>query len=435
MMAQEARDLAKDAAKWLLTEWKWRTYVFGLGCLDRTGPVTGGLARRALVVANSHPWLKPTVEVVTASLRAANVKVAGRVEGARPNSPREDVFDIQAAIVKAKVDAVVAIGGGSTIDASKAAGVLATFEGNHQDIEPYFGQSKVTGALEARGRRLPALVAVQTASGSGAHLTKYSNITDTATSQKKLIIDGAIVPTRAVFDYAVTRTASGALTTDGAFDGIGHLAEAYYGAGPETIDQLEAIAKTGVELIVSSVARAVESPDDLGAREALGLGTDMGGYAIMIGSTSGPHLNSFSMVDILAHGRACAVLQPYYTVLFAPAIKRQLRVLGEIYARHGFIRAALNPLGGRDLGLVVAEGMMGLSRTVGFPTTLGEVPGFTGEHVARALAAAKDPQLASKLQAMPTPMSADQVDEFMGSVLEAARTGELRHVRNLPQEE
>ncbi|KPK79595.1 MAG: hypothetical protein AMJ81_13020 [Phycisphaerae bacterium SM23_33] len=434
-MAQEARDLAKEAARSLLAEWKWRTYIFGLACLHRTGPMARRLGRRALVVGNSHPWLDPTAEAVTASLQATGMEVVGRVEGARPNSPREDVFAIQDAIAAARPKVVVAIGGGSTIDAAKAAGVLATFEGDLHDVGPYFGEGKVTRALEARGRRLPALLAVQTAAGSGAHLTKYSNITDPASAQKKLIIDTAIVPARAVFDYAVTRTAPPALTADGAFDGIGHLAEPYYGAGPQSIDQLEALARAGVELIVSSLRQALESPDDLDAREALGLATDLGGYAIMLGSTSGPHLNSFSMVDILAHGRACAVLQPYYTVLFAPAIKRQLRVLGEIYARHGFIRAALNPLGGRDLGLVVAEGMMGLSRTVGFPTTLGEVPGFTGEHVARALAAAKNPQLASKLQAMPTPMSADQVDEFMGSVLEAARTGELRHVRNLPQEE
>ena len=67
-------------------------------------------------------------------------------------------------------------------------------------------------------------------------------------------------------------------------------------------------------------------PDELSAREALGLGTDLGGYAIMVGGTNGPHLNSFSFVDVLAHGRACAILLPYYTVLLAPAIERQLHV-------------------------------------------------------------------------------------------------------------
>jgi len=326
---------------------------------------------------------------------------------------------------------VVAVGGGSTIDAAKAAAVLATLEGTSHEIEPYFGVGKVAEALAARGTKLPGFVAVQTAAGSGAHLTKYSNITDPGTAQKKLIIDEAVIPARAVFDYALTCTASPDLTVDGAFDGIGHIAEAYFGASAENVDRLEAIAAAGVELIVSEVGAAVERPEDVPAREALGLGTDLGGYAIMIGSTNGPHLNSFSMVDILPHGRAVAILTPYYTVFFAPAIERQLRTLGEIYARHGLVGAGFSALSGRELGVAVAEAMMSLSRKVGFPTTLGEIPGFSTEHVRRALAAAKNPQLASKLQGMPTPLSAGEVDEFMGSVLEAARDGELSRIRRI----
>jgi len=41
------------------------------------------------------------------------------------------------------------------------------------------------------------------------------------------------------------------------------------------------------------------------------LGTDLGGYAIMVGGTSGPHLNSFSLVKYVSHGRACALMNPY----------------------------------------------------------------------------------------------------------------------------
>jgi hypothetical protein len=118
-------------------------------------------------------------------------------------------------------------------------------------------------------------------------------------------------------------------------------------------------------------------------------------------------------------------------VLFAPAIERQLRVLGEVYQRHGLLDAQLDRLRGRDLGLAVAEGMLALSRRVGFPTTLAEVPDFEPGHIERALTAAKDPQLAMKLKNMPVPLSADQVDGYMGPVLEAARTGNLSIIRNL----
>jgi alcohol dehydrogenase len=69
--------------------------------------------------------------------------------------------------------------------------------------------------------------------------------------------------------------------------------------------------------------------------------------------------------------------------------------------------------------------MAELARSVGFPTTLDEVEGFGDEHVARMLTAAKDPALASKLQGMPIPMKPDEVDRYMGPVLEAARTGDF----------
>jgi alcohol dehydrogenase len=76
--------------------------------------------------------------------------------------------------------------------------------------------------------------------------------------------------------------------------------------------------------------------------------------------------------------------------------------------------------------------MMVLSRRVGFPTTLAEVDGFSTEHIQRVLTAAKDPQLRMKLENMPVPLTADMADEYLGSVLEAARVGDLSLIRNVP---
>jgi len=73
-----------------------------------------------------------------------------------------------------------------------------------------------------------------------------------------------------------------------------------------------------------------------------------------------------------------------------------------------------------------------MNRAIGFPTRLDEIPGFGDEHVRRAIAAAKNPQLASKLQQMPVPLAADGVERYMGSVLSAARTGDFDRIENLP---
>jgi alcohol dehydrogenase class IV len=170
----------------------------------------------------------------------------------------------------------------------------------------------------------------------------------------------------------------------------------------------------------------------LGAREALGLGTDLGGYAIMIGGTNGGHLTSFSLVDVLSHGRACAITNPYYTVFFAPAIEKPLKLLGRIYKDAGLTQADIDALSGRELGIAVAEAMIALSQRINLPVTLSEVTGFTDGHIERALAAAKNPQLKMKLQNMPVPLTAEMVDEYMGPILEAVKDGDLSRIKNVP---
>jgi alcohol dehydrogenase class IV len=366
---------------------------------------------------------------VRESLEGAGVEVAAELAGAEPNAPREDVFRLGEEVTAADPDMIVVIGGGSTIDAGKAAEVLRTLGGS---IDQYFGTGLVTQALAESGKKLKPVIAVQTAASSGAHLTKYSNITDVATGQKKLIVDDAIVPSRAVFQYDVTTSMPPGFTADGALDGISHCIEVFFGAvGKDSYARAREITTAAVGLIVNHVEQVVQNPNDREGREALGLATDLGGYAIMIGGTSGAHLTSFSLVDILSHGRACGLMNPYYMVFYAPAIEEPLREVGRVFQSAGLIDADLAALSGRDLGMAVAEGMMTLSRRIGFPTTLQEVKGFTDGHIERSLTAAKNPQLRMKLENMPVPLTAELVDEYMGSVLQAAKVGDLSLVKNV----
>ncbi|NLF33074.1 MAG: iron-containing alcohol dehydrogenase [Planctomycetes bacterium] len=417
-----------------LKAFKGDRYVFGLGCFDRLGPLAVRFGRRATVVASGvgKAWAGDLRARATGALAAAGVELTGPVlAGARPNSPREDVFALAASLKAARPDVVVAIGGGSVIDAAKAAAAMACLDDLHPDIEAYFGVGQVGAMLEASGRTPAPLVAVQLAASSAAHLTKYANITDLATAQKKLIVDEAVVPPAALFDYASTMTMPRDFTADGALDGLSHCLEVFYGAKGAALDQVRPVATLGIELIVNAVGPACADGTDRGAREALGLGTDLGGQAIMIGGTNGAHLTSFSLVDLMSHGRACAVMNPYYTVLFAPAVQPQLRDVASILRSAGCLKQATDGLHGRDLGLAVAEGLLALSRAIGLPTRLADVEGFGDGHIRRALAAAKNPQLDSKLRNMPVPMSAETVDDIMGAVLEAARTGDFSVIPTL----
>ena len=163
----------------------------------------------------------------------------------------------------------------------------------------------------------------------------------------------------------------------------------------------------------------------------LGMGTDLGGYAIMIGGTSGAHLTSFSLVDVLSHGRACALMNPYYVVFFAPAIEEQLRIIGDIYKKYGYIDADLKTLSGRELGLAVAGGMVKFSEFLEFPICLSDVKGIETAHIDRCLTAAKNPQLDMKLRNMPVSLNADLVDEYMRPILEAAWRGDFEKIKNM----
>lgn len=418
-----------DQARELLREFKGDCYLNGFDVLGDAGRMAAGMGRRAVVVRGGFAGSDACVAAITKSLEAAGMEVARTVRGAAPNAPREDLARITAEIAEAAPDFIVSFGGGSTIDAVKAAEVLRTLGG---DVDQYFGTNLVSAAVERTGRRLAPHLAIQTAASSAAHLTKYSNITDLASGQKKLIVDDAIVPARAIFDYGATFGAPASLTADGALDGCAHCLEVLWGAvGKPHAAKMERIAATALNLVLRYLPAALANPRDREAREALGLATDLGGYAIMLGGTSGPHLTSFSLIDILSHGRACAIMNPYYAVFFAPAVEEPLRLTARVCVEAGYADPAVADLKGRALGVAVAEAFMRFERAIGVPATLGEVPGFREEHIRRALTAAKNPQLRMKLENMPVPLTAEMVDGYMEPVLRAAASGRLEEIRNV----
>ena len=428
-----------EQAKKVLKDWKGDSYTFGEDILEAAGKYAKEYGKKVTLVVTElgQVWIERPLERVKSSLKANGV-VFETINGARPNAPREDVYRISLQVARSKSDAIVALGGGSTVDAGKAAAVLNTYSPSEvlevlgssvseaDSIEPYFGTGIVTKIKEKTGKPVMPVIAVQTAASSGAHLTKYSNITDLVTGQKKLIVDEAIVPPASVFDFKITLDSPMSLTLDGGLDGIAHAWEVFTGASGPAYGKVKEVAQLCIQLIVYGLQRTKKDKKDLEGRIALGLGTDLGGYSIMLGGTSGPHLGSFSLIDILSHGRACALLNPYYTVLFAPVIQDQLKTVGSIFKEAGYIKEEIKSLSGRNLGLAVANGMIAFARDLNFPTTLKEA-GATREHLDRMLTAAKNPQLKMKLQNMPTPMDAEKgdVDRLMKPVLEAAFTGDL----------
>ncbi|MBC7189574.1 iron-containing alcohol dehydrogenase, partial [Candidatus Aerophobetes bacterium] len=177
----------REKAKSLLCEWKGERYAFGIGCIDRVGDFAEKEGKSCMICVTGwgeEKWIEPFVEEIKASIEKKGVTILDIIKGARPNAPREDVFRIANQISKKRPASIIGVGGGSTIDAVKAASVLATLDPD--DVEPYFGVGLVTERLKKEEKKLFSVIAVQTAASSGAHLTKYSNITDPLKGQKKL---------------------------------------------------------------------------------------------------------------------------------------------------------------------------------------------------------------------------------------------------------
>ena len=436
----------KVQARKMLNDWKKGNYAFGMNVLKRIGDFAQQAGKSTMLVVTglgTEKWTEPFVDKIRTFLKDKNVDILDIIKGARANAPREDVYRIANQIGKKRPDSIIAIGGGSTIDAVKAASVLASL--NSDDVETYFGMGLVTERLKKEGKELPIIIAVQTAASSGAHLTKYSNITEPLTGQKKLIIDEAVVPSLAVFDYSTTIGAPYSITTDGGLDGIAHSLEVIYGAtGKPFFSKVMDIAETGISLIVENLPKAVDEPEDEDTRVALGLGTDLGGYAIMVGGTNYGHLFSFSLVNLLTHGRACALVNPYATVFFSSAIEPQLKMVGKILDKAGYIDEDIEKFSGRDLGIIVAQGMINFSKGIKFPTTLAEVGGSEKDKE-RILKVAKNPQLWSKLEQAPVSLisrnakgeidkfqTEANIDEYIGALIDGVRSGDFDKIKNMP---
>lgn len=419
--------LAQQAAQFL-SDWRGDSFLFGRDVLAQLPERLRPFGKRYYLVAGRHLSAGQKNQLAE-TLGAAGFEQVGASAGATPNSPDSDVIRVknELAACASPIDFVICYGGGSLIDAAKASIVLHNLGG---DCEDYFGVGLVAEELGRSGKKMLPMCAIITCSASAAHLTKYANVTNWETNQKKLIIDEAIVPDLAVFDYADSASMGREFTLIGGLDGYSHLTEVYWGMSEEDpqFKKIEKIVLTGAELIIENLPKAAENGADLAAREAIGLATDLGGMAIMVGSTNGPHLNSFSLVDVMDHGLGVGLLNPYYGYYFAAAITPKLRKLCKILQNAGYIDADVNIKNCEKVGELYADSFRKFTRSLGLPTTLKELPNYTAGHFERMLAAAKNPQLSSKLKAMPQPMTADSVDLEMAGILREAESGDLHQM-------
>ena len=195
---------------------------------------------------------------------------------------------------------IVALGGGSPMDVSKAVGVVAKYGGC---ITEYEGAHKVPG-------RIIPLIALPTTAGTGSEVTAFSVITDHSRDYKLTVFSYELLPTYAILDADLIMTAPASVAAACGIDAFIHAEEAYISTDASPFS--DAMAEKAMELIGKHIRRFVANRKDAEAAESMMVGSLFAGIAFSYARLGNVHAMSHpvSAYFNVPHGVANAVLLP-----------------------------------------------------------------------------------------------------------------------------
>jgi alcohol dehydrogenase class IV len=286
--------------------------VFGAGSVARLGEVVAGAGTRALVVTGADP----------ARARPAVAALAGISCETWPVRGEPGVADVEAGVRHARArgcELVVAVGGGSALDAGKAIAALMTNDG------PPLAYLEVVGEGRPLTRAPAPFFAVPTTAGTGAEVTR--NAVLSADGVKVSLRSAAMLPRAAVVDPALTLSLPPRVTADCGLDALTQCLEPLVSckANPVT----DGLAREGLTRAARSLRRAWARGDDLAARTDMCVASLLGGMALAnaglgaVHGFAGPVGGGFPA----PHGAVCARLLP-------PVMAANVRALRERAPQH-----------------------------------------------------------------------------------------------------
>ncbi len=299
--------------RWAVNKFLVPEVIFGVGALSEVGNAvrrTGG--RRALVVTDPGVMAAGWVEESMPWLRAVGLDVH-LWHGVTPNPKDHEVEAGVQAYLESGCDVLVAIGGGSCIDAAKGIAILS---GNDGRILDYEGVDRVS-------RAIPPMVMVPSTGGSGADVTQFCVITDTARRVKCTIAGRGLVPDISVTDPTLLTTMSPELSANTALDALSHAIEAYVSKAANFLSDAYALA--AIRGIVAHLPASVAEPSNLHAREGIAKASLQAGLAFgnaLLGATHAISHQIGGALD-LPHGLLNAILLPHVMHFNAAAAPEQ----------------------------------------------------------------------------------------------------------------
>jgi acetaldehyde dehydrogenase/alcohol dehydrogenase len=353
---------------------------FEPGCLDVffTHEIKELGAKRATIVCSGSAVREGVAARIAGYLAEAGI-AASVFSDVKSDPTVETINTGVAALNKDKPDLIVALGGGSPIDAAKAMWLM------YEHPELSFDDLKLR-FMDVRKRvvKFPALgqkakmIAIPTTSGTGSEVTAFTVVTDAQSGKKYPIADYAVTPDVAIIDPNLVLTVPAAVTADTGLDVLAHAFESYVSVAAS--DYTDPLALRAVQLVFEYLPRAYRDGSDKLAREKMHNASTIAGMAFtnallginhslahILGATFHiPHgrANAFVMIPVIRYNAALPHKFPAYPNYPAPVARdRYLEIAAALK-----LEAATPEKGIEALVKAVAQ----LKKTVGIPASLRE---------------------------------------------------------------
>ena len=297
-----------------------------------------------------------------------------------------------------KCQAIIAFGGGSSIDCAKAVGARAAC--------PRKSLAQMKGILKVH-RKLPLLAAIPTTAGTGSETTVATIITDDETHYKYPISDFPLIPRIAVLDPKVTFTMPASLTATTGMDALTHAIEAVIGGS--TTKSSRAYAIKAVQLILANIEIAYKNGYDEAARKNMLVAANLAGSAFSRSYVGYIHAIAHSLGGAynIPHGLANSVLLPVVLKSYGKKAWKKLSIL----AVEGGIAYKT------DSAQIAAEKLIAeiyrLNATMGIPNTLKGIKEDDIPELAR-----RADKEANPIYPVPVLWNAKELEHFYYDVME-----------------
>lgn len=307
-------------------------------------------AKNVMVVYDAGVKMAGIATKVLGEIEKADVKVTV-FDGVIPNPTNEVVEEAAEIAKKENIDVFVAVGGGSSIDLTKAVNILMTNPGS---IGQYGGIGMVKEDV------LP-LIAIPTTAGTSSEITNVVALTDTEAVCKYVIIDNKIVADRVIADPEFTRTMPPSVTAATGMDAITHAVESYISNMATPLTEYHSLK--GLQIFYENLPKAVADGNDMHAREQMMLGCIIAGFGFSNANLGLVHgiAHTLSAHFHLAHGMANATVLPYVMEYNADSCPEKMVELA---------KAIQLPVSGNldEDKLLLSKELLKLTKTLGIKT-------------------------------------------------------------------